>query len=123
MRFNAFMAYPIPLPPQRKFGPIPCARMYGGCSPWRYLSGLSTFIVFYSPGRRLQGDHYWVAAGGADYLSPFYSPEFWGKSPYAWFGPRPGWWPGVADLFTGVAGAVGAGGIPADVLLLPGRVL
>jgi len=27
------------------------------------------------------------------YLSPFYSPEIFGDSPHAWFGPRPGWWP------------------------------
>ena len=28
------------------------------------------------------------------YLSPFYSPEIWGDSPHAWFGPKPTWWPG-----------------------------
>jgi len=28
------------------------------------------------------------------YLSPFYAPELFGDSPHAWFGPRPGWWPG-----------------------------
>ena len=28
------------------------------------------------------------------YLSPLYSPELFGDSPHAWFGPRPGWWPG-----------------------------
>jgi hypothetical protein len=27
------------------------------------------------------------------YLSPFYSPEIFGDSPHAWFGPKPGWWP------------------------------
>ncbi|HMP15568.1 MAG TPA: hypothetical protein PKD72_00970, partial [Gemmatales bacterium] len=26
-------------------------------------------------------------------LSPFYSPELWGDSPHAWFGPKPAWWP------------------------------
>src|SRR5215510_14729026 len=37
----------------------------------------------------LQGDHYhW-----GPYLSPFYSPELFGDSPHAWFGPRPAWWP------------------------------
>lgn len=29
------------------------------------------------------------------YLSPFYSPEIWGDSPHAIFGPKPGWWPGL----------------------------
>ena len=28
------------------------------------------------------------------YLSPFYSPELWGASPHAWFGPKPLGWPG-----------------------------
>ena len=28
------------------------------------------------------------------YLSPFYSPELFGDSPHAWFGPKPDWWPG-----------------------------
>ena len=29
------------------------------------------------------------------YLSPFYSPELFGSSPHAWFGPKPGWWPSL----------------------------
>jgi hypothetical protein len=40
----------------------------------------------------------WAAFQNANYvhgpyLSPFYSPELWGDSPHAWFGPKPGWWP------------------------------
>jgi hypothetical protein len=40
----------------------------------------------------------WAAFQNANYvhgpyLSPFYSPEIWGDSPHAWFGPKPGWWP------------------------------
>src|SRR6185295_8221185 len=27
------------------------------------------------------------------YLSPFYSPEIFGGSPHAWFGPKPSWFP------------------------------
>jgi hypothetical protein len=91
MRFNAFMAYADTLPPQRKFGQTTRPDVWWA-QPLAIFIGLSTFIV-YSTWAALQGDHYWVAAGGADYLSPFYSPEFWGKSPHAWFGPRPGWWP------------------------------
>src|SRR5258707_11365018 len=50
--------------------------------------GLSTFIV-YSPWAALQNQHYvW-----GPYVSPFYSPELFGASPHAWFGPQPGWWP------------------------------
>jgi hypothetical protein len=31
-------------------------------------------------------------------VSPFYSPEIFGSSPHAWFGPKPGWWPGWAPF-------------------------
>jgi len=58
--------------------------------------GLSAFIV-YSTWAAFQGQHYWLDKGGANYLSPFYSPELWGHSPHAWFGPPPQWltsvWP------------------------------
>ena len=42
----------------------------------------------------------WAAFQNANYtfgpyLSPFYSPELFGDSPHAWFGPKPGWWPGL----------------------------
>lgn len=50
--------------------------------------GLSTFVV-YSMWAAFQGAYY--TAG--PYLSPFYSPELFGESHHAWFGPRPGWWP------------------------------
>ena len=50
---------------------------------------LSAFIV-YATWAAFQGNHY--AYG--PYLSPFYSPELFGASPHAWFGPRPAWWPG-----------------------------
>lgn len=50
--------------------------------------GLSAFVV-YSTWAAFQGDHY----TSGPYLSPFYSPELFGDSPHAWFGPKPGWWP------------------------------
>jgi hypothetical protein len=53
------------------------------------LTILSSFIV-YATWAAFQGRHY--AFG--PYLSPFYSPELFGDSPHAWFGPRPEWWPG-----------------------------
>ena len=40
-------------------------------------------------GRRSRDAHYVFGP----YLSPFYSPELFGDSPHAWFGPKPGWWP------------------------------
>jgi len=54
--------------------------------------GLSCFLV-YSTWAAFQGTHYWLDQNGADYLSPFYSPELFGRSPHAVFGPKPGWWP------------------------------
>ena len=51
---------------------------------------LSTFIV-YSTWAAFQNAHYAVGP----YLSPFYSPEIFGSSPHAIFGPKPGWWPAI----------------------------
>ena len=43
----------------------------------------------YATWAALQGDHYRFGP----YLSPFYSPELFGSA-QAWFGLKPGWWPG-----------------------------
>lgn len=51
---------------------------------------LSAFIV-YSTWAAFQNAHYTFGP----YLSPFYSPELFGDSPHAWFGPQPGWWPAI----------------------------
>src|ERR1700693_2033074 len=51
--------------------------------------GLGTFLV-YSTWAAFQGNHYWLDQNGANYLSPFYSPEVFGNSPHAIFGPRAG---------------------------------
>ena len=58
--------------------------------PALVFAGLSAFVV-YSTWAALQGAYYWVE--GTNYLSPFYSPELFGDSPHAWFGPLPSWWP------------------------------
>lgn len=64
--------------------------------PVATFAGLFAFIV-YSTWAAFQGNHYWFAGGGAEYLSPFYSPEIFGNSPHALFGPPPDWlmrvWP------------------------------
>jgi hypothetical protein len=56
---------------------------------------LLSFIVYATWGA-FQGNHYHYAGGGAQYLSPFYSPEIWGDSPHSMLGPKPDWlpWPG-----------------------------
>lgn len=56
--------------------------------PLLVVLGLGTFIV-YSTWAAFQGEHYTFGP----YLSPFYSPELFGSSPHAWFGPKPAFWP------------------------------
>lgn len=57
--------------------------------PLLIFLGLSTFIL-YSTWAAFQAKYYTFGP----YLSPFYSPELFGDSPHAWFGPKPLWWPG-----------------------------
>jgi hypothetical protein len=49
---------------------------------------LSAFVV-YATWAAFQNRFYTFGP----YLSPFYSPEVFGDSPHAWFGPRPAVWP------------------------------
>ena len=49
---------------------------------------LSAFVV-YATWAAFQNRHYTFGP----YLSPFYSPEIFGDSPHAWFGPKPAFWP------------------------------
>ena len=50
--------------------------------------GLTAFLI-YANWAALQNAHYTYGP----YLSPFYSPELWGASKHAIFGPKPGWYP------------------------------
>jgi hypothetical protein len=54
---------------------------------------LSTFVI-YATWAAFQGKYYRLHGGGADYLSPFYSPELFGDPKTALFGGMPSWWPG-----------------------------
>jgi hypothetical protein len=74
---------------QRKFGET-SRRDFWWAQPLAVFLGLSTFIV-YSTWAAFQGNHYEFGP----YLSPFYSPLLFGDSHHAWFGPKPGWWPGA----------------------------
>lgn len=56
--------------------------------PGAVFVGLTAFIV-YATWAAFQGEHYWHGS----YLSPFYSPELFGRLGHAWFGARPGWYP------------------------------
>lgn len=78
---------PLPLAP-RKFGET-MRRDAWWLEPLLVFCGLSAFVV-YSTWAGFQARHYTFGP----YLSPFYSPELFGDSPHAWFGPKPAWWPG-----------------------------
>src|SRR5262245_5050129 len=76
------------LPPQRSFGETNRPGSWWVVPALVFL-GFGAFIV-YSTWAAFQNAHYTYGP----YLSPFYSPEIFGDSPHAWFGPKPGWWPG-----------------------------
>ena len=59
-------------------------------TPLVVFAGFSAFII-YSTWAAFQNAHYTVE--GTGYLSPMSSPEIFGDSHHAWFGPQPGWWP------------------------------
>jgi hypothetical protein len=77
---------------------LPVVRGFGETSrrdPWwttPLVVGLVflSFIVYATWAAIWGGVHY----HHNQYLSPFYSPELWGDSKHAWFGPKPGWMPG-----------------------------
>jgi hypothetical protein len=98
------MSYADTLPKQRGFGETTRPDAWW-LQPLAVFLGFSAFII-YSTWAAFQGIHdlaettktghmvcsYWYGGNGANYLSPFYSPEFWGVSPHA-IGKLPAWWP------------------------------
>src|SRR5260221_10821844 len=80
------------LPAQRRFGETTRPDAWWLQSLLVFL-GFSAFIV-YSTWAAFQGNHYWLETGGANYLSPFYSPEIFRASPHAVFHGKPRLWPG-----------------------------
>ncbi|MGH7559485.1 MAG: hypothetical protein ACRENB_00540 [Gemmatimonadales bacterium] len=77
---------PTPLP-RRRFGQT-LRRDAWWWQPLVVFLILGGFVV-YATWAAFQNAHYTYGP----YLSPFYSPELFGDSPHAWFGPRPAWWP------------------------------
>ncbi|HQZ82097.1 MAG TPA: hypothetical protein PLR83_02655 [Pyrinomonadaceae bacterium] len=65
------------------------------------LLAIATFFI-YSIWAMAQADHYYFLGGGANYLSPLFSPELVGDSPQGLFGGRgvwmPAWMPGSPAL-------------------------
>ena len=91
------MAYADTLPPQRRFGQTMRPDAWWA-QPLAVFLGFSAFIV-YSTWAAFQGNHYWFNGNGADYLSPFYSPEIYG-SYHPLFGSTPSWWPSWLPAFS-----------------------
>ena len=74
------------LPVRRSFGQTTRPDAWW-LQPAAVFLGLGAFIV-YSTWAAFQGEHY----SYGNYLSPFYSPELFGATHHAWFGPQPSWW-------------------------------
>jgi hypothetical protein len=76
-----------PLVLHRRFGQT-ARRDAWWIQPALVFVALTLFIV-YATWAAFQNVHYWYGP----YISPFYSPELFGTSPHAWFGPQPAGWP------------------------------
>lgn len=90
----------ISLPQQRKA--FQTSRIDAWWSqPLIVFIGLLLFII-YSTWAGLQNEHYYYNGGGAQYISPMYSPTIWDAdgevSGHAWFGAKPDWWPAAIPL-------------------------
>jgi len=86
------------LPAQRRFAETLRTDAWW-LQPLAVFLGFSAFIV-YSTWAAFHplyngAPAYWFNGNGADYLSPFFSPEIFGISPHAWVHvtDKPGWWP------------------------------
>ncbi len=96
------MASSVTIPNQLGFGQTARTDVWW-MQPLAVFLGFSAFIV-YSTFAALQGTnsavcYYWFGGGGANYLSPFYSPSLFGSEPHPGiFGVKPGWWPGFAPF-------------------------
>ena len=91
------MAYADTLPKQRPFG-VTTRPDAWWVQPLAVFLGFSAFIVYstwaaFHPLTASGAPSYWYDGHGADYLSPFFSPEIFGYSPHALFGGKPAWWP------------------------------
>ena len=82
---------PLPLAPRRFLETARTDAWW--IQPVATFSVLALFVV-YSTWAALQGSHYHFG----NYLSPFYSPELFGDSPHALFGPKPAWWPSLVPF-------------------------
>ena len=74
-------------------GLFPTARSdWWWAQPLAVFLGLATAIA-YMTWAAFQGTSYHYDGGGANYLSPLYSPELFGETKHAIFGEKPSFWP------------------------------
>jgi len=91
------MASSVTIPKQLGFGQTSRTDAWW-MQPLAVFIGFSAFIV-YSTWAAFQGTdlshcYYWYGDGGANYISPFYSPEIFGTNDHPGiFGTMPSWWP------------------------------
>src|SRR5260221_1224476 len=92
------MAYADTLPKQRPFG-VTTRPDAWWVQPLFVFLGFSAFILYstWSAFNPLHDGNcaYWFNGNGANYLSPFFSPEIFGCSPHALFGGKPACWPAL----------------------------
>lgn len=83
----------LPLPQIRRLGETSRTDAWW-LQPTLVLLGLSAFLI-YTTWAAFQGTNYFYHAGGAHYLSPFYSPLLFGQpGEPRWFdATHPSWWP------------------------------
>ena len=86
--------------------------------PLAVFAVLASFMV-YATWAALQNAHYTFGP----YLSPLYSPELFGDSSHALFGPKPGVVARLAAVLPGHSDPLGPGRIPLHLLLLSRRIL
>jgi hypothetical protein len=90
------MPYVDTLPKQRAFGETTRPDAWW-VQPLAVFLGFSAFIIYstWAAFHPLANGNptYWFNGNGANYLSPFFSPEIFGYSPEALFGKVPAWWP------------------------------
>jgi hypothetical protein len=90
------MAYADASMPQRRFGETVRPDAWW-VQPLAVFIGFTAFIVYSTWAAFHPLYHgqcaYWLNINGADYLSPFFSPEIFGYTPHALFGTAPAGWP------------------------------
>ncbi|MCA9289944.1 MAG: hypothetical protein KDA25_02380 [Phycisphaerales bacterium] len=101
------------LPQTRGFGET-ARRDRWWVQPTVVFLALSAFIV-YATFRALENGYHHYEGGGAQYLSPFYSPLLFDvpgdPSGHAWFGDKPSWWPALIPFFPAFFILWGPGGM------------